>query len=89
MTDSQQEGIWRWASDESLAGNYSRIMGGLFWFNGNPDNGNGEYCGLIYYGGVADAPCSAQANAICEQPGKFYWQMLEFLYSYRRTKSHL
>ena len=68
-TDASSEGIWRWASDGTVAGNYSLMVGGLLWANGNPNNADGEYCTAMDWGAVADLNCASSFSPLCQQPG--------------------
>ena len=78
--DDMEEGIWRWASDNSLAGHYSRQIGGMNFSGGQPNNNNGiEYCAAIHQGKITDEDCKIRIPYLCELPGSFALLFTTFL----------
>lgn len=79
-TDIAQEGVWKWASDGSVAGNYSRQMGAMSFDRGQPNNNNGnEYCAAINKGKIKDENCDTIKPSLCELPGSFDLLFIAFV----------
>ncbi|KAG9330605.1 hypothetical protein JZ751_022367 [Albula glossodonta] len=61
LTDSDEEGTWKWVDGTTLTTGY--------WRSGEPnDSGSGEDCAVMYPDGWNDLPCSNKAYWVCEKP---------------------
>uniref|UniRef100_A0A8C1KK86 C-type lectin domain-containing protein n=1 Tax=Cyprinus carpio TaxID=7962 RepID=A0A8C1KK86_CYPCA len=61
LTDSDEEGRWKWVDGSTLTSGFS------FWWSGEPNGPTGENCVVSYPSGWYNCPCNEAFKWICEK----------------------
>lgn len=69
-TDSEDEGVWRWADGRVFYGtpaDAAAVLGFVPWDDGQPNNVNGEDCMRVIGGLWRDLDCDDEIAFVCER----------------------